>query len=233
MIAIHQLEIKSAIFVQRDNRFLATVNIDGTDHKAHVPNSGRMLELLTAGAKVGLIIKNGANRKTKYQLTWVLKGGIWVNIDSSMPNKIMVDAINGGLIPQLRKYQLVGQEVNVGDSRLDLLLADQKADKLLYVETKSVTLVDNGVAMFPDAPTARGSKHLQQLIKLAEEGNESAIIFIIQRKDAKIFKPNKATDPHFSKWLQEASAKNVKLLAYSCNVELGKMEIKQSIPVTL
>ncbi len=233
MIQVDPKLIKVGSFIKRNNRFVASVNLEGHVCEVHVPNSGRMKELLLPDVKVGLIAKPGEHRKTKFQLTWVQHDNGWVNLDSSMPNKLLMQGIKDGAINEFKQYQIIRQEVQIGNSRLDILLEHNLTKSPLYLETKSVTLVVDGVAMFPDAPTVRGSKHLEELVALAVKGIDTAVVFIIQRRDAKIFKPNAETDPAFASNLLKALKAGVTILAYNCKVQLGQVEINEIIPIEI
>ena len=233
MIQVDPKLIEIGSFIKRNNRFVATVNLEGAVCEVHVPNSGRMQELLLPDVKVGLIAKPGEHRKTKFQLTWVQHDNSWVNIDSSMPNKLFIQGVKNGSLKEFLNYRVNRQEVQIGKSRLDVLLEHKLDGNPLYVETKSVTLVVDGVAMFPDAPTARGSKHLEELSSLAKRGIATAVVFIVQRKDATKFKPNVKTDPGFAFNLAKAKESGVAIVAYLCQIQLGGAEIISSIPIEL
>ncbi len=206
--------IIKAEFLRRPNRFIAEVKLGGENLTVHVKNTGRCRELLTRGAAVYLEKADNFSRKTAYDLVAVekiRKNGekILVNMDSQAPNKIAAEWIPiSGLFSQSAKIR---REVKYGNSRFDLMVNDSGKDS--FIEVKGVTLEENGVAMFPDAPTERGVKHLRELISAVKEGYGAAIIFIIQMKGVSAFRPNGKTHPEFAETLREAAENGVKLYA--------------------
>lgn len=215
-------------FVARDNRFRATVLVDGMPSAAHVPTSGRMAELLVPGRAMWLTPQNHPSRKTPYDLTLVEHQGGLVCIDSRMPNKLMAEHL-GTHGWQGRPLRGLTREVALGTSRLDLLLED--ADGALWMEVKSVTLVVDGLALFPDAPTARGARHLEELIRVVEQGGRAAVAFVAQRADANRFAPNELADPLFAATLARAARAGVTLAAFACRVSHQEIAIAREIPV--
>ncbi|HWJ03972.1 MAG TPA: DNA/RNA nuclease SfsA, partial [Verrucomicrobiae bacterium] len=152
--------------------------------------------------------------------------------DARVPNGVVADAVKSCQLEEFKDYLVVKSEVKYGDSRLDLLLGDCQGQKY-YVEVKSVTLVVDGTARFPDAPTERGARHLNELIRASSEGNKSAVVFLIQREDAIAFSPNDATDPAFGKALREAGRSGVEIYAYICKVDLHGTKIIKRVPALL
>ncbi len=223
-------QTRSGRFVKRSNRFAALVEVDGQLVKAHVPNSGRMKELLYPGNRVVLEEQSKEGRKTPYDLIIAQYGDLLVSIDSRLPNYLVSEAINQGLLTDLVDYQVERREVVYGDSRLDIKLTGKREG---FCEVKSVTLVKNGVAMFPDAPTSRGVRHLRELIRAYREGYDTFVIFLIQRDDAVIFTPNRETDPEFANTLKEAVESGVQAKAYICKVDSDSVRISGQIPVEL
>lgn len=219
-----------ATFEDRPNRFLGTVRVDDRRVSCYIPNPGRMEELLIPGTEVYLSEKAPVHRKTSYDLVLVKKGGTLVSIDSRIPNKFMAEFIEKGLIREFDGYGIGRQEYTFGDSRLDFLLT-QGAEKM-FLEVKSCTLVVGGVALFPDAPTKRGSRHLRALISGLAQGRAS-VAFVIQRDDASTLRPNEATDPVFAETIREAERKGVEVYAYSSNVTLEGITIKKRVQVNL
>jgi sugar fermentation stimulation protein A len=217
-------------FVQRDNRFRATVNIGGLEQWAHVPNSGRLTELFTPGRPVWLSRVDGGHRKTRFDLKLVEYGSVLVSVDARLPNPLFAEAIADGKLPEF-SYPVVEREMTLDESRLDFRLSGPGG--VYWVETKSVTLVEQGVARFPDAPTSRGSKHLQTLIKARRSGANAAVVFVVQRSDARHFKPHRQADPVFAKNLQQAAEASVRILAYNCHVSMNSISFQGQIPVTL
>lgn len=223
--------IREAVFIKRNNRFSADVVIDGKNETVHVKNTGRLRELLTQGSTV--ILEEGKNpeRKTKYSIIAVKKGSEIVNIDSQAPNAAAFEALSQGGIAEIGYPDRVKREVKYGSSRFDLYYeADGKRG---FVEVKGVTLDDNSVARFPDAPTERGAKHIRELIKAAEEGYECSVLFVIQMKNINSFEPNYATDHDFAAELIRASENGVNILAYDCIAAEDSLCIDKGIKVVL
>ena len=218
-----------ATLIKRVNRFSALVEFDTQEHLAYVANSGRMKELFLPGAKVLLREQKDPNRKTKFDLLCVSKGEVLISIDSRIPNMLLEQAVLEGL-EDFPNVLNVRREVTIGKSRLDFVLT-LKQGELCYIEAKSVTLVENQIARFPDAPTERGSKHLLELIGLVDQGHRAAIVFIIQRPDATSFRPNAVTDPHFAHNLKAAKDAGVEIYAYSCLVDNKGIAIFNKIAV--
>jgi len=227
-----------AIFKSRPNRFIAEVEVGGEIVIAHVPNTGRCKELLVEGTTVYLMPSDNPNRKTKFSLLFVENNGVLVSIHSQEANKIVYDGILNGKIEELDGYGLVEREKTVGNSRIDIYLAkkmqennhnqinndhDQTND--CYVEIKGVTLVENNIAIFPDAPTERGKKHIDELIELKEKGHRAVVFFLIQHPNGNSFKPNWKTDPDFSETLVKAQKSGVEILVYKSKNSLDGNEI--------
>lgn len=217
-------------FVQRDNRFRATVNIGGLDQWAHVPNSGRLTELFTPGQPVWLSRVDGSHRKTRFDLKLVEYDSVLVSVDARLPNPLFAEAIIDGMLPDFA-YPVVEREMTLDESRLDFRLSGRGG--VCWLETKSVTLVEQGVARFPDAPTSRGSKHLQTLIKARRSGADAAVVFVVQRPDARQFKPHQQADPIFAEKLGQAAEASVRVLAYNCHVSMNSISLQEQIPVAL
>lgn len=202
--------------VVRRNRFVAEVEVDGRPALAHVPNSGRMLELMVPGAPVVLVpAPVGSERRTQFDLTAIHYRERWVGVDSRMPPALIVDAWRAGLLPDLAAYTDVRREVTFGESRLDLLF--QGPQGLAYVEAKSVNLVEDRVAMFPDAPTVRGTRHLRELEKALGEGHASAVCFVVQRDDVDVLRPCAEADPAFAETLASVVRAGVEAYAIACS----------------
>ena len=219
-----------AKLLERPNRFLGVVDIDGGEELCFIPNPGRMHELMVPGARVYLLEKRGEHRKTRYDMVLVDHGGVMVSVDSRLPNRLFSEAVNAGHIKEFRGYKVEKTEPAFHDSRLDLVLSDGRGQ--VMVETKSCTLVEDGVALFPDAPTKRGSRHMRTLVKALEMGR-SAAVFVIQRGDASEFRPNDATDPEFGEALRYAAFMGVETYAYVSDVLLRGVEIREGIPLRL
>lgn len=218
-----------ATLLERPNRFLGVVDLNGKKVHAFIPNPGRMHELMVPGTKVYVIPKEGDHRKTKYDLTLMEYNNTLVSIDSRLPNYMLKESINDGL-EEFKGFKVERAEPIFHDSRLDLKLTDGTNQILL--EAKSCTLVEEGVALFPDAPTKRGARHMNTLIKALDHGR-AAVCFIIQRNDAKEWRPNKKMDPEFTEALKRAVEAGVEAYAYICDVNLCNVSIKTRVPMCL
>lgn len=213
-------------FISRPNRFIAYVEIEGKAEIAHVKNTGRCKELLTEGARVFLEVSSNPERKTKYDLVAVYKGDILINMDSQAPNKVALE-----FIKEQFKNAKIKPEYTYGNSRIDIYV--EKDGKKSLIEVKGVTLENNGIAMFPDAPTERGIKHINELIKARDDGYDSYILFVIQMKGIKEFKPNYKTHKEFGEALKGAENAGVKILAYDCTVTPTTLKIDAPVCVNL
>jgi len=216
-------------FIQRFNRFAAEVAIDGIAQTVHVKNTGRCRELLLPGASVLLERSPNPQRKTKFDLVSVYKGDRLVNIDSQAPNKAFREFLQAGsFLPDL---SLIKPEAAFGNSRLDFYL--EAGIRKIFIEVKGATLEEDGVAMFPDAPTERGIKHIEELIKAKYLGYDAYIIFVIQMDGIRHFTPNSRTHAEFAKALGMAESQGVGVIAMDCSVTEDSMEIKNRIKVVL
>jgi sugar fermentation stimulation protein A len=215
-------------FLARPNRFIAHIEIDGRVEICHVKNTGRCRELLPSGAKVWCQKSDNPNRKTKFDLITVQKGHRLINMDSQAPNIAAKEwLLNGGLgeITDLKA------EYTHGDSRFDFSFL--KGGKRCFLEVKGVTLENEGICAFPDAPTERGVKHLHGLTRAAQQGYGAYALFVIQMSDVQYLHPNDATDPAFGKALREAAASGVEILAMDCAVTADTMTIRNAVPVDI
>ena len=217
------MDYVKGIFKNRPNRFIAEVEVDGNLEIAHVPNTGRCKELLVEEAVVWLEPSDNPNRKTKFSLRFVENKGVLVSLYSQQANSIVYDAIVDGKIKELLNYSLHQREKTVDNSRIDIYLANENEE--CYVEVKGVTLIVDGEARFPDAPTERGAKHLKELIKLKKQGNRCVVFFLIQHPAGKFFRPNWDNDPVFSETLNEAYRQGVEILVYRCDNQLSGIEL--------
>jgi sugar fermentation stimulation protein A len=221
--------VRPAVFLSRPNRFIAKVEIDGQEETVHVKNTGRCKELLIPGRTVWLEEGSNPNRKTKYDLIAVDKDGLLVNMDAQAPNKVFAEwASAGQFVPNLT---LLRPETTWGKSRFDFYW--EAGDRKGFVEVKGCTLEDDGFCSFPDAPTERGVKHLNELAACMADGYEAAVCFVIQMEGMKQFSPNDATHPAFGNALRTASAAGVQVLALGCHVEPDRLQITHHIPVVL
>ncbi len=196
------------IFIERDNRFLSTVKIDGKIEKVHVHDPGRLKELLYKGNKVFIKEADNKNRKTKWDLLAAHFNGSPVFINSMYHSKIAKKILTDEDISPFGKVSEIKSEIKLNESRIDFLL---KKDKNIWVEVKGCTLSANGMALFPDAPTLRGRKHIETLLKVKDSENEIALLILIFRKDSKIFSPNEKTDPKFAEIFYKALRKGLKV----------------------
>ena len=222
-------DLVEGVFLERVNRFLARVEVDGREVGVHVANSGRMKELFVPGWRVLVRPIIRQNRKTKFDLVLVDMGHALASADSRMPNALVAEGVANGHLPQFGGYSEVSREVTFGDSRLDLMLGSPNGK--CYIEAKSVTLVEKGVGLFPDAPTARGSKHLYTLKTVLEAGHRAAVFFVIQRPDAVAFATSDLSDPVLAAALRSAMAVGVEAYAYTCDVTERNIRLDQSIPI--
>ncbi|MCL6635372.1 MAG: DNA/RNA nuclease SfsA [Peptococcaceae bacterium] len=224
-------DIVEAVFLERLNRFAALVQVAGRVVKTHVPSSGRMRELLVPGAKVYVAPHFGLAHRTEYRLLLACSGDVLVSVDSLLPNRLLHRAFQAGAVPGFEKYAAVRREVACRRGRIDFLLAGRGGRCL--VEVKSVTLVEDGVALFPDAPSLRGARHLEELSASLAEGFRAAAVFVVQRADAYCFSPNDSRDPLFGRALREAHRRGVSVHAFGCRVGLDSVGLGDAIPVLL
>ena len=219
--------IKSGRFIERPNRFIAYIEIDGKKETVHVKNTGRCAELLVPGAEVFVQKSDNPERKTQWDLIGVKKGKRMINMDSQIPNKVVEEWIRkGNLFPNT---SLIKTEKTYKQSRFDLYI--EEGERKIFMEVKGVTLEKDGVVKFPDAPTERGVKHLYELCEAVEEGYEAYVFFVIQMKGVKYFTPNMKTHAAFGEALKEAQAKGVHILAYDCRVGKDCIEIGKEVPI--
>ena len=216
------------IFRARPNRFVAHVEIDGNVEICHVKNTGRCRELLPAGAEVWCQKSDNPNRKTKFDLITVRKGERLINMDSQAPNMAAGEWLRAGGLGEIENLKA---EAKHGDSRFDFTF--WRDGKQHFLEVKGVTLENDGVCAFPDAPTERGAKHLRHLAQAAREGYGAWVLFVIQMWDVKYLHPNDITDPAFGKALREAAEAGVKILAMDCEVTESTMEIRNPVEVRM
>ena len=225
--------IHTATFVSRPNRFIALCDLNGEEVVCHVKNTGRCRELLVPGATVFLDEPSGRERKTKYDLVAVEKSlengeSILINMDSQAPNEAAEEFVKKRLFPDAIS---VRREVTKGNSRFDFCIEEE--GKTTFLEVKGVTLENGGIASFPDAPTERGIKHIEELISLKKEGYGAAILFVIQMKGIHEFRPNDITHKAFGDALRRAEKAGVDIYAYDCIVTPESMLIDQPVEVKL
>ena len=216
-------------FIARANRFIAHVEIAGREEIVHVKNTGRCKELLLPGVTVYVQHFPEGKRKTKYDLIAVEKQNILINMDSQAPNKVVQEWLVAK--EPFGKITYLKPECKHGDSRFDFYLETEA--KKIFIEVKGVTLEEKGVVMFPDAPTERGVKHVQELRHCLEQGYEAVVIFVVQMEGMRYFTPNRRTHAAFAEALERAEACGVKLLALTCAVTPDSLTINGAIPVQL
>lgn len=223
--------IEKGIFIKRPNRFIAHVLMDGREEIVHVKNTGRCKEILKEGATVLLEKASNPNRKTRYSLIAAYKDRLLINIDSQVPNDVIYNVLKEERLAGFNQLLEVKKEITYKNSRFDLYFKGQRGEG--FIEVKGVTLEEESKAMFPDAPTERGRKHILEMIQAVEEGYQGYIFFLIQFQGAKYFTPNEKTDPEFARALRLAKEKGVKVLAYDSLVTENSISLNKEIPVIL
>ncbi|MEE1072914.1 MAG: DNA/RNA nuclease SfsA [Cellulosilyticum sp.] len=227
-------QMVKATFIERPNRFVAYCEVEGERYKVHVKNTGRCKELLQPGVTVYLEKSTNPNRKTPYSLIAVEKGSLLINMDSQAPNVVVEEGLKLGRIqlPHLDDpLTVIKREKNYGHSRFDFYCETQN-DKI-FIEVKGVTLEEEGIVRFPDAPTERGVKHLEELILAHQEGYRAYVIFVVQMEEATYFSPHEERHPAFAKTLRKAVTCGVEVLAYTCKVTPECLEIMKPLEVRL
>lgn len=219
-------EVRQAHFLERPNRFIAHVELEGETVVCHVKNTGRCRELLVPGATVYLERGTNPARRTAWDLIAVEKGHRLINMDAQAPNRIFAQWIR-----QQEPEITVHPEYHYGDSRLDFCL--ERPEGLHLVEVKGVTLEREGHCLFPDAPTERGVRHLHELMRAVEEGHRATAFFVIQMADVLDFAPNDTTHPAFGEALREAARRGVEIVAYTCRVTPETVTLDAPVPVRL
>ncbi|HJD00445.1 DNA/RNA nuclease SfsA [Candidatus Arthromitus sp. SFB-turkey] len=221
--------IKEGIFIERVNRFIAHIDVDGKVEVCHVKNTGRCKEILVKGCKVFVQEFDSKIRKTKFDLISVYKGNRLINIDSQVPNKMFSEWVKlGNLFKDIKVFK---SEVFYKNSRFDFYV--EYEDKKAFIEIKGVTLENEGVVLFPDAPTSRGVKHLKELVSAREEGYEAYVIFIVQMEGVKYFTPNYETHKEFGDTLSFCKNNGVNILAFDSVVLKDEIYIKDSVKVLI
>lgn len=219
--------INKAVFIDRPNRFIARYEINEQVETVHVKNTGRCKELLIPGTTVFLEKFNAQTRKTNYDLISVIKGNRIINIDSQAPNKIFLEwAKSGRFLPDIL---LIKPEYRFLNSRFDFYI--ETPFKKIFIEIKGATLENNGVVMFPDAPTQRGLKHISELIEVKKKGYEAYIIFVIQMENAKYFMPNYITHKAFADKLKECDDNGVNVAAFDTIVTEKSIVLNNEVEV--
>ena len=221
--------IAAGKFISRPNRFIANVEIDGEVQVVHVKNTGRCRELLLPGSTVYCEKSDNPKRKTAYDLVAVEKGKLLINMDSQAPNVAFSEFIHDGSFKDGIEY--IARERKYKNSRFDFYF--KRKGKEYFAEVKGVTLEDEGVVLFPDAPTERGVKHLTELEDAVKNGYGGCVVFVVQLKEAKYFTPNRKTHPEFADKLKEVQKEEVEIFAYTCNVTPNSISLLSQIPVVI
>ena len=222
-----------AKFVERPNRFITIIDINGIKYRSHLPDPGRLKELLNPGAN--LLVRpasENSKRKTRYTTVMVNHNGQLISLVSSLPNQFVKEGLLKKELPMLKNYYLLRPEISVGNHRFDFLLQGSDG-KNFYLEVKSVTFVENAVAKFPDAVTVRGAKHALALKALVENGEKAGILFVCQRPDAILFCPMWERDPKLARAVLEANRSGVSVWCITLNVSETEMTFHKEIPVNL
>ncbi|GMA51357.1 sugar fermentation stimulation protein SfsA [Alicyclobacillus contaminans] len=228
---MHYNGIVYGTLLKRHNRFLARVRMEDEEVWAHVKNTGRLRELFVAGARVALEPARHADRKTNFSIIAVQSGDTWVNVDAAAPHRLVGDAIAAGQLTAFGHPAVVQREVRYRRSRFDIQY--ETGDFRGFIEVKGVTLVEEGTAKFPDAPTERGTRHLLELADARAEGFDAAVFFLIQRPDAHAFAPHWQSDPDFAHTLANVAKQGVRVLAYTCTVKPDELCLGEPVPVNL
>lgn len=222
-------KITKGKFISRPNRFKACVELNGEEELVHVKNTGRCAELLKAGATVYVQKSDKEERKTKWDLIAVEKGERMINMDSQIPNQVVKEWLEKENL--FENITCIRPEYTYGNSRFDLYV--EAGERKIFIEVKGVTLEEDGVVRFPDAPSERAVKHVEELQKAVKDGYEAYVFFVIQMKDVRYFTPNRQTHPEFAEALAEAERNGVKILAYDCSVTEDSIELGKEVPVVL
>ena len=233
-------EIVRGAFLERPNRFIAWVDLDGQTVVAHVKNTGRCRELLLPGAAVYLERAASTARKTAFDLVAVEKARsgrppLLINMGAQAPNRVFHEWVltGKGAEAGLPRPTLLRPETTWGNSRFDFYWEESDSRRRGYVEVKGVTLEEDGIVRFPDAPTERGVKHLEELAAACRAGYEACVFFVVQMAEARYFAPNDRTHPAFGAALRRAAAEGVRVLAWDCRVEPDALELARQVPVRL
>lgn len=226
-------KIVKAKFIRRPNRFQAYVYLNDEELMVHVPNTGRCREILTVGSTVLLREENNPLRKTPYDLIAGYKGDVLISIDSHIPNRVVEEALKDKKVEKLKKYDIIQREKTFGSSRFDFKLTSSAENQEYYLEVKGVTLEVEGMAMFPDAPTERGARHLRELVDVIKAGMGAGVLFLIQIDGIKSFRPHDDMDKDFGEALRFARSNGVDIYAYNCTVTENSITLNNEVQVIL
>ena len=219
-------------FIRRLNRFSVLVGLEGREVTAHLANSGRLGELLVEGRTAYLLPREGAHRKTAYDLAIMrTESGVYVSMDARLPNRLFTEFLSESTALPFSDYPTAHSEVTVGRSRIDFVLRGK--DGRFFIEVKSVTLIRERVGFFPDGPTARGARHLRELMEIRKRGERAGVVFVVQRSDVECIMPNDDTDPYFGEVLREAVSQGVEAFGCRCRVGPEGVWIEDAVPVVL
>ena len=226
-------KLLSGILIKRYKRFLADVELaDGSRTTVHCPNSGSMLGCSEPGSPVMLSRSGNPRRKYPQTLEMVKAGTVWVGVNTALTNRLVREGLENGIINEFGRLDVITQEVKTSEhTRLDFRL-EQKG-RNIYMEVKNCSLAENGTAMFPDAVTVRGTKHLEELAKLKEQGHGAAVLFCVQRGDAEVFSPAGHIDPLYAETLAKVEKMGVLVLAYQADVDPQSIIIAAKLPVEI
>jgi len=230
------MEFKSQLvhgrLIKRYKRFLADITLDtGEIITAHCTNSGTMKSCLEDNAEVYLTPVNDPKRKTKFTWEMIMINNDWIGVNTGNPNKLVFDAVKNGDIEKLKGYTEVKREVKFDDSRFDVMAKNE--NETCFIEVKNVTLKEGNYALFPDAVTTRGKKHLETLIRVKQQGMRAVMLYIIQRMDVDIFAPAKEIDPTYAKTMKKAYEQGVEIIPMQANVSPEKIELVKELPFEL
>lgn len=219
-------------FIKRYKRFFADVTLDETNEiiVAHTANTGTMKTCMGENWPVLVSFHDSPTRKLKYSWEMIHNNKTWIGINTSLTNSLAIEAIKNGRIPELSGYKDLKPEAKIGQSRIDILLSNSP-DEQCYVEVKNVTLVENDSALFPDAVTERGQKHLLELMELKSQGIRAVLLFIVQREDCNHFSMNNPIDPVYIKLLKEAMSKGVEVLIYQCQLSPTEIVVNKKLEI--
>lgn len=229
---IFDKKTEEAIFLERPNRFQAWVDLKGEKTMVHVPNTGRLKEILVPGCRCVLRHEAGAKRKTAHSLIAAWKEGKLINFDSQLPNRVVEEALLAKKIPLYQGYDQVEREKSFGASRFDFRLSQAQLPDY-FLEVKGVTLEQDYIVSFPDAVTQRGARHLRELAAAREAGYGAGLIFLVQLRQARFFTPNTAMDPDFTQALEYALAKDVDVQAFLCDITPASLTLSRQIPIVI
>ena len=227
-------ELISGTLIKRYKRFIAEVRLNGDSIvNAHCPNTGSMQGCCEPERPVYLSFHDNPRRKFKYTWELIEMPTSLVGVNTLIPNRLTFESVKAGLVPELQGYDTVEREVKISDhSRIDLVLRGNNR-RSCYIEIKNCTLVNSGVALFPDAVTARGLKHISELVSLADSGSRCVMFYFIQRTDAKVFRPADLIDPKYGKALRQAAQQGVEILVYDVAIDLAGIQLNRKLPYEL